>query len=377
MDVSTTTAEPIALDPRRSLIGLISEHRELAIQLAEHLDLLVIESDPLSGTSVLLSMTLDDADRPTLAIDARSTGDALDLAMAIATAAVTRLAPQAASWWNSTSTIDIEGLSLSHALAGQGVNLDDLRLGAGSGTEQLRHALELAAALSAGPALVAIDHLDDLLERLNAQASRELLGALRADHQRAGSVQQLLVGRTDGRLASALRDPGHPLYRAGPILRVRRPRPQRFIDDLAIGRAWTTVPDDVIAAAAELAAGAPAYVWRTLDAVTTSTGHPGARVLDAWRHLRQATEPATAQQFRLLASTHRAAPTVVCAIALGVGPYELPLNPKSVNDALTRMRARGQVFSPEKQRWAVSDPLLGAWAREHAPIWVYRHAHAG
>ena len=54
------------------------------------------------------------------------------------------------------------------------------------------------------------------------------------------------------------------------------------------------------------------------------------------------------QQFRLLGSIHRAAPTVVCAIAAGVGPYELPLNPKSINDALTRMRARGQVFSPEK-----------------------------
>jgi hypothetical protein len=69
---------------------------------------------------------------------------------------------------------------------------------------------------------------------------------------------------------------------------------------------------------------------------------------------------------------HRAAPTVVCAIARGVGPYELHLNPKSVNDALTRMRARGQVFSPEKQRWAISDPLLAAWARDHAPVAIRR-----
>ena len=38
--------------------------------------------------------------------------------------------------------------------------------------------------------------------------------------------------------------------------------------------------------------------------------------------------------------------------------------------------ARGQMFSPEKQRWAVSDPLLAAWARDHAPVWVHRLVHA-
>ena len=53
------------------------------------------------------------------------------------------------------------------------------------------------------------------------------------------------------------------------------------------------------------------------------------------------------QQFRLLGSVHRAAPTVVCAIANGIGPYELPLNPKSINDALTRMRARPGLLAGE------------------------------
>ncbi len=374
MPASTKTVEPQARPGARWLIGLMSEHQELAIRLAEHPDLLVIESDPLSGTSVLLALALEDADRSTIVVDARAAGNALDLAMAIATAGVTRLAPQAASWWNGAGAFDSEGLRLSRALSHRGVDLDQLRLGAGSGVEQLRYALELVAELCEGSGLLAIDHLDDLLERLSARAARALLGALRAEHQRAGSLQQLLVGRVDGRLSSAFRDPEHPLYRAGSILQFRRPRPQRFIDDLTIGRSWTNASAVVIGAAAELANGAPAYVWRTVDAARAQTGDDRVPALGAWRQLREGTEPSTAQQFRLLGSVHRAAPTVVCAIACGIGPYELPLNSKSVNDALTRMRARGQVFSPEKQRWAVSDPLLAAWARENAPVWVRRRA---
>jgi hypothetical protein len=351
----------------------MSEHQELAIRLAEHPDLLVIESDPLSGTSVLLAIALEDADLPTVPVDARVAGSALDLAMAIATAGVTRLAPQAASWWNGIGAVDVEGLRLSRELSNRDIDLDELRFGSGAGVEQLRDALELVAELSEGKGLLAIDHLDDLLERLSARDARALLGVLRAEHQRSGSVRQLLVGRVDGRLASALRDPEHPLYRAGDIVQFRRPRPHRFIDDMAIGRPWTDAPVELVGAAAELADGAPAYVWRTVD-TATKTGRQGTPALAAWHQLRESAEPSTAQQFRLLASVHRAAPTVVCAIASGIGSYELPLNPKSINDALTRMRARGQVFPPEKQRWAISDPLLAAWAREHAPVWVRRRA---
>ena len=371
MRVSTKTVE--SLSPRaRWLIGLLSEHQELAIRLAEHPDLLVIESDPLSGTSVLLAIALEDADLATILVDARAAGSALDLAMAIATAGVTRLAPQAASWWNGVGAVDAEGLRLSRTLSRREIDLDQLRFGSGAGVEQLRHALELVAELTTGKGLLAIDHLDDLLERISARDARALLGVLRAEHQRSGSVRQLLVGRVDGRLASALRDPEHPLYRAGDSVQLRRPRPRRFIDDWAIGRPWTDAPVELIGAAAELADGAPAYVWRTVD--SAQAGRQDASALAAWRQLRENAEPSNAQQFRLLGSVHRAAPTVVCAIASGIGAYELPLNPKSVNDALTRMRARGQVFSPEKQRWAISDPLLAAWARENAPAWVRRRA---
>lgn len=372
MSASTKTAEPHAPPRALWLMGLRSEDRELALRLVERPDLLVIESDPLSGASILLAHAIKDPDRSTVLVDARVSGSALDLAMAIATAAITRLAPQAASWWNGAGTFDVEGLRLSRKLSDRGIDLDELRVGSGGGIEQLRHALELVAELSQGDSLLAIDHLDDLLERLSARNARALLGVLRAEHQRAGSMQQLLVGRVDGRLASALRDPEHPLYRAGDTLQLRRPRPQRFIDDLAATRRqWRDVTLALVGAAAELAHGAPAYVWRTVDAARASDDRDA---LAGWRQLRESTEPSTAQQFRLLGSVHRAAPTVVCAIANGIGPYELPLNPKSINDALTRMRARGQVFSPEKQTWAISDPLLAAWAREHAPVWVHRRA---
>jgi hypothetical protein len=371
---STKTAEPPASPRARWLIGLMSEHQELTIRLAERPDLLVIESDPLSGTSALLSLALADADLPIVPVDARVAGNAIDLAMAVATAGITRLAPRAASWWNGTGTPDVEGLRLARTLSQRGIDLEQLRFGTGAGLEQLRHALELVAELSDGVGLLTIDHLDDLLERLGSRAADALLGVLRAEHQRAGSLQQLLVGRVDGRLASAVHDPGHPLYRAGDILQVRRPRPHRFVDDLAIGRSWTSASVELIGTAAELAAGAPAYVWRIVDAATAQTGTHDAPALAAWRQLRESAEPSTAQQFRLLGSVHRAAPTVVCTIASGIGPYELPLNPKSISDAVTRMRARGQVFSPEKQRWAISDPLLAAWARDNAPIWVGRRA---
>jgi hypothetical protein len=368
---STKTTEPPTSPAARWRIGLKSQHQELKVRLAEHPDLLVIESDPLSGASILLAQALSDAGPATVLVDARVAGSPLDLAMTIATAGITRLAPQAASWWNGVSTFDVEGLRLSRTLAQRGIDLDALRLGSGAGVDQLRHALELVAELSEGTGLLAIDHLDDLLERLSARTARATLGALRAEHQRAGSLQQLLVGRTDGRLASALRDHEHPLYRAGDSLQLRRPKPQRFIDDLETVRAWTDGLLALVGAAAELADGAPAYVWRIVDAAKAREDHDA---LAGWRELRDSVEPATAQQFRLLGSVHRAGPTVVCAIANGIGPYELPLNPKSINDALTRMRARGQVFSPEKQRWAISDPLLAAWARENSPVWVRRRA---
>jgi hypothetical protein len=371
---STKTAELQRSPHERWLIGLMADYGELTVRLGEQLDLLVVESDPLSGTSGLLALSLESLDRPALTVDARTAGSAMDLAMTIATAAIGRLAPKAMGWWNGTSVVDSEGLRLSRAMTNQGIDLEHLRAGTGPDVERLRHALELAAELCDGHGLLAIDHLDDLLERLSNASALALMGVLRAEHQRSGSMAQLLIGRVEGRLSSALRDPSHPLYRAGETLSIRRPEPHRFVDDLALAPHWTNAHVDVIGTAAEMAVGAPAYVWRIVDGASAEVGEHRDRARAAWRVLRETAEPAVAQQFRLLGSAHRAAPSVVCALASGIGPYELPLNHKSVNDALTRMRARGQVFSPGRGRWVVSDPLLAAWARDHSPVWIRRRS---
>ncbi len=377
MSASTPTPDPTQTPAAKWLIGRLSEHRELRLRLDEQPGLLVLEADPLSGTSALLAHALDDLDRAHVAVDARTLADALDLGMAIADEAVAKLAPSAAAWWNSGSLpYDREGLRLSRTLSTQGIDLDVLRTGGGAGLELLRHALELVSALADGAVLVAIDHLDTLLERLSARDATELLGVLRADRQREHAAQLLLVGLTAGRLASAMRDSRHPLYRAGDLLALHRAKPQRFADDMAVGGPRSTAPTAVVRVAAELANGAPAYVWRIVE---LSEGFPGEardRVLGGWRRLCENSEPLAAGQFELLASVHRAAPTMVSAIAAGLGPYESPIADKSVHDALRRMRARGAVFSPAQHRWAVSDPLLAQWARHHAPNWVQRRARA-
>ena len=69
-------------------------------------------------------------------------------------------------------------------------------------------------------------------------------------------------------------------------------------------------------------------------------------------------------------------PSVVCAIGCGLAPYALPINDKTINAALNRLRARGVLFAPAPRKWAVSDPVLAAWARDHAPSGIRRHPSA-
>ena len=69
-------------------------------------------------------------------------------------------------------------------------------------------------------------------------------------------------------------------------------------------------------------------------------------------------------------------PGVVCAIGRGLAPYALPINDKTINAALNRLRARGVLFAPAPRKWAVSDPVLAAWARDHAPSGIRRHPSA-
>lgn len=377
MSASTPTADPPRPREERWLIGHLSEHRELQLRLDERAGLLVLEADPLSGTSALLAQTLPDATYPYVAVDARAAADALDLATLIADTAITTLAPSAAAWWNSDSVpFDAEGLRLSRALSLHGVSIEELRTSRGAGLEQLRHALELVTALTDDAVLVLIDHLDTLLERISARDAIALLGVLRAERQRERPPELLLIGRTGGRLATALRDRAHPLYRAGQTIELRRPTPQRFRDDLAVTRPWSPAPASVVFQAAELTHGVPAYVWRVVELAGHLNGNDTDRVVIAWRRLCELGAPQSAEQYELLASVHRAAPTLVSTIAAGLGPYEAPIADKSIYDALRRMRSRGAVFKTADDRWAVSDPVLARWARHHAPSWLQRRARA-
>jgi hypothetical protein len=360
--------------PARWLLGRLSEHRELQAQLGERPGLLVIEADPLSGTSGVVEHALAELSQATVCVDARGAADALDLAMLIADAAVTSLQPQAAAWWLGDDVpFDAEGLRLSSRLSTHGVLVEELRDGAGPESRRLHDALRLVAALGDANVLLAIDHLDSLLENVTARAAEELLAALRAERQAPESAELLLVGRPQGRLVGALHDTDAALYHAGQSIRFRRASSARIVEDLAIARAWTDLPAGIIRDAAGLSEGAPAILWRLLDLVGSSpTDVAGTGAQWAWERLRHLHEPMAAQQFELLGDAHRVAPTVVAALSHGLGPYELPLNPKTVRDALAALRARGAAWSPERGRWRIADPLLAAWARSHSPSWVRR-----
>jgi len=385
VSASTPTADPQA-PAAHWLIGRLSEHRDLLDRLQAEPPLLVIEADPLSGTSALLALTVSDLETTTLAVDARAADGSLDLAQQIAATAVTAFAPDAAAWWNASSRVlDTPALRVAHRLEQAGISVESLRSAhRGGGETELRHALELAVLLAGGgPVLLAVDHLDALLERVDEPTSRRILGVLRAELQRPGStLRMLLVGYTAGRLASAIADHSHPLYRAGEVIAARRPRPAQFTDDLAIARPWTDAPTPLIAVAAEIVAGAPAYVWRVVDEAQRAHARLGrgdddaalrAAAVGAWRRLRALAEPTCAQRYQELASVHPAAPLIVSALACGLGPYSLGLNNKRVYDATTRLRARGTIFKTAKRgSWAVSDPLLAAWAHDHAPPSVRR-----
>lgn len=358
----------------RWLIGRLSEHRDLLARLDERPGLLVLEADPLSGTSALVALAIAEITEPAMIVDARALDSSADLAFAIASTAVQRFDPEAFAWWNGSSDVlDAPAVRLMNLVHTQGLGYEELRearIGR-TGHAYLRRALGFAALLAHGPAWLVIDHLDALLERVNEPTSIEILGVLRADRQNPGQpVDQLLIGRTDGRLAAALDDVENPMYRAGQKLRVRRARPSQFVDDLAIGHPWVDGPAEWVGAAADLAAGCPAYVWRLVDEAHRNV-QEGDGPLDAvarsWQAMCRLSEPGYAQRYQELASINPASPLIVSAIANGVGPYALGLNSKRAHDALTRLRARGTIFAPKPRTWTISDPMLAAWARATPP----------
>lgn len=363
----------IASESAKTLTGHLADYGELLGLLAERPGLVVVAGDPLSGTSALLEEVRSalevEGGGTYLRTDARSCQDTLYLAMAIADLVVGALAPEAEAWWmGEAAPASTAGLRLSRALSVQGTDLRELKQGSGRAGRRLADAFDLLATLASdGDATLIVDHLGLLLAALPEDERRELLAELRAARQRHPGLNLVLVEYTDGHIARALRDSDHPLFHAGQVIGVRRPRPERFAGDLAVSRAWTDVPVEDLTIAAELAAGVPSLTWQILE--LRGTGEPP---LEGWRRLRAITEESTARQWDLLRRVHRQAQPVVAAMSVGLRPHSIAANPKSVNDALTRLQDLGQVWQPEERTWSIASPLLRAWAREHPPSWA-RH----
>jgi len=357
------------------LTGRIAEYQELLDVLDQRPGLTVISGDPWSGTSALLAAAIDELHGTCVRIDARSCADSRDLAMAIADAAIPQLAPEAAAWWvESAPPASAAGLRLSRTLHRSGIDLEDLRgkAGAETGKDHLSDAIELLFALADDDALLAIDHIGLMLSSLSAHETRRLLGDMRAARQRHPHLDLVLVEHPDGPSSKALEDRGHPLYRAGQLLRIRRAKPSRFIDDLMVTRPWTKAHVELIGAAAELADGVPALTWRIINLAPTRGEDEQTRALAGWRELRNTTASLTAREWDLLRRVHPSAQPVVAAMSVGLRPHVVAANPKSVNDALARLRELGLAWQPQPRTWALADPLLAAWAREHAPPWARR-----
>ena len=363
-------------DASRVLLGHLSEYQRLLTVLDAQPGLVVLAADPLSGASAVVRLVLDELAAATVYVDARGALDEMDLGMAIGDAAVGALRPEASAWWSGTAPpSDREGLRLHRALSQQSIDLEDVRLGSGRGDRVLDVALELTARLAGGPVMLAIDHLDGVATKPRPSAG-DPLATLRASRQRIPDLHLLLVDRSGGPVQRALDDSEHPLYRGGQVERLRRADPSRFVDDLAVARPWTGASVVTIRTAAELAAGSPAYVWSIVD-LAEDAGLEGPQgAVAAWRKLRALTAAQTAGQFDLLRAVHPVAQPVIAAVAAGLGAYALPLNDGRVRAALQNLAAVGAVWQPRDREWAVADPLLAAWSRDHAPPWIRRRPHA-
>lgn len=372
---STKMPDPALLPTGNAevLTGRLAEYRELLDVLAERPGLTVISADPWSGTSALLATAIDELDGACVVVDARGCADALDLAMTIADRAVAKFAPEAAAWWMGTAPpASTAGLRLSRTLSREGVDLDGLRLGSGPGERRLPEALELLLALADDDAVLAIDHLGLMLAALPDQDARWLLGELRTARQQHTGLDLVLGEHPDGPVSSALADSSHPLYRAGQLVRFRRPRPDRFVEDLAVTRPWTDAPVELLGAAAELAGGVPTLTWRVLELAPSEGEDAPTRAVAGWRRLRRMTAAPTAREWDLLRRVHPIAQSVVAAMSVGLRPHAVAANSKSINDALSRLREVGMAWQPAERRWALGDPLLAAWVRDHRPPWTTR-----
>lgn len=376
MNVSET---PLLSPTAQALTGRLVEHADLLRRIAEKSGLTVIAADPWSGTSALLELISQDTPQLVL-VDARRAADTLDLAMTIADTAVAKLEPDAYTAWSSSDLYEsAPGRALSRKVGDRDVDIEEVHGGGGPPLRRLRDAFEVADALapSGGPVVV-LDHLGVMLAAQPKAERRNLVSELRSIWQAHDSLDLMLVEHAGvGELSDALREPEHPLYHAGQRLRIRRRSdPQQFVSDLAITRGLTSVGIDLLRAAAELAEGVPALVWRVVElSVESDAADPAQQAFAGWQKLRHLTEPSNAHQWDLLRRLHPSAQHVAAVLSFGLPPYtEVPAAKKTVHDALNRLRDTGIAWQPRPRQWMLSDPLLAAWVREHAPVWTKRRA---
>lgn len=370
--------DPLADPPRdgRVLTGHVAEWGHLLRALDERLGLTVVVADPRSGTSAMLDPAMVEAGGGVL-VDARRCSNTVDLAMLIGDRAIATYAPEALSWWTGTRFPESPAaIKLARALDDSGIPFKRVRAGRGDGAALLTLAVDIAAVTATTDdtlARLAIDHLGVLLATLRSKDARAILSSLRTARQRHAELDLLLVDYPGGPITAALGDEEHPLWRAGERLRLTRPTPERFVTDLAITRPLVDGPVELIGAAAELADGVPALVWRIVDLAPPGDDQV-TRAFAGWQRMQQIARPVIAQQWELLRRVHSTANELVTAMSLGLAPHSIRAADKSVADGLGRLRDLGMAWQPAPRQWAVSDPLLAAFARTHPPPWASRRS---
>jgi hypothetical protein len=97
-----------------------------------------------------------------------------------------------------------------------------------------------------------------------------------------------------------------------------------------------------------------------------------AAAIEGWGRLQNAAAAPLASEWGLLRRVHPHAQTVAAALAFDLAPTSSVANSRSAADALARLRAMGVTWQPQPRTWALTDPLLAAWIRNHPPPWVRR-----
>lgn len=375
---------------RLAFLGQADAWNELLAVFSDRPGLTVLACDPLSGSSALLTAAAhvkpSAPGAPVVFVDAASAFSTADLAAMIAAQSVAVLRPGSAAWWRGEEPpASAAGLQLNKELHALGVDPERFRSFAQSDSSLLLAAIDLAADLAGGPVTVVIDHLGPCVSGMRGGDGRETLSLLRTGYQRHHDLDLVLVDYQGGPVVRALADPEHPMYHAGStlqiplMLHVARMTPQRFLAGLNQFGSPTSspaplFPAELLGAAAELANGVPAYIWKIAELAPTDLVEIDHVVAASagWQQLRYLTAPSVASQWDLLRRLHPAAPALVAAMSAGQRPHSIPAAPKTRSDGLNRLRDLGIAWQPEPRRWAVSDPLLAAFAREHAPPWLHQ-----